>query len=112
MDLYNELLGMIEELNVSIKQLRTNGTKLAEAEKDYKITLRTEALKLKADGLPVTLINQVIYGVQEVADKRFARDVAEAIYNANQEHINATKLKMRILESQLDREWGAAKRTV
>ena len=34
------------------------------------------------------------------------RDVAETIYNTNQEHINCTKLKMRILESQIQREWG------
>lgn len=95
------------ELTASIKRLRANGEKLAIAERDYKITLRQEALKLRAgDNMPVTLINNVIYGVPEVAEKRFKRDVEQANYDANKEHINVTKLKLRILENQLSREWG------
>lgn len=108
MDLYEEILALMNELTKSIKVLKQNGVKFAEAERDYKITLRTEAIKLRVDNTPVTLINQIIYGVPEVAQKRLDRDIAEATYNANQEHINVTKLKLRILENQLAREWGAS----
>ena len=107
-DLYEEIQRLMAELTASIKKLRANGEKLAEAERDYKITLRQEALRLRAGDMPVTLINQVIYGVKEVAEKRFKRDVEQANYDANKEHINVTKLKLRILEAQLAREWGAA----
>jgi hypothetical protein len=107
MDLVNEIFKLQDELTASISKLANNGRKLAEAERDYKITLRTEALKLRSEkGLPVTLIAQIIYGVPEVAKLRFERDIAETIYNTNQEHINATKLKMRILENQISREWS------
>lgn len=106
-DLYNELTKKTNELSLSIKKLRETGTEYAEAEKEYKITLRQEALKLRAEkGMPVTLIQQVVYGVPEVADKRFARDVKEAVYKANQEAINTLKLQIRIIESQLQREWS------
>ena len=109
-DLYNELVKKTQELNVSIKKLRETGTEFAEAERDYKICLRQEALKLRAEkGMPVTLIQQVVYGVPEVADKRFKRDVAEAIYQANQEAINSIKLQMRVIEGQLNREWHSMK---
>lgn len=109
-DLYNELQQKIKDLNVSIKKLRETGTEYAEAERDYKITLRQEALKLRAEkGMPVTLIQQVVYGVPEVAEKRFKRDVKEAIYQANQEAINSTKLQIRVIESQLNREWNNTK---
>lgn len=108
MDLYEDILALMNELTKSIKVLKQNGAKLAEAERDYKITLRTEALKLRADSTPVTLINQIIYGMPEVADKRLTRDIAKATYDANLEHINVTKLKLRILENQLAREWGNA----
>ena len=109
MDLINDIQMLMEELTISIKKLRQTGNALAEAERDYKITLRQEALKLKLeDKLPVTLINQIIFGVPEVADKRFKRDIAETMYNTNQEHINATKLKLRLLESQINREYGAS----
>ena len=108
MDLYEEIQRLMAELTASIKKLRTNGEKLAEAERDYKLTLRQEALKLRAESEPVTLINSIIYGVPEVAEKRFKRDVEEANYKANQEFINICKLKLRILESQLAREYGVA----
>ena len=113
MDLINEIQALMEELTISIRKLEQTGRALAEAERDYKITLRQEALKLRVEkDMPVTLINQIIFGVPEVAEKRFKRDVAETIYNTNQEHINATKLKLRLLESQLNREWGNVKNEV
>lgn len=96
----------MDELTRSIKVLRKNGQNLAEAERDYKITLRQEALILRDNGMPVTLINQIVYGIPEVAEKRFKRDVEDATFKANQEHINICKLKLRILENQLAREWG------
>lgn len=108
MDLYEEILRLMAELTASIKHLRANGVKLAEAERDYKITLRQEALRLRAGEMPVTLINQVIYGVPAVAELRLKRDIEQANYDANKEHINVTKLKLRILEAQLSREWGAS----
>lgn len=109
-DLFNELNQKIKELNISIQSLRKTGTEFAEAEKDYKIKLREEALKLRAEkGMPVTLIQQVVYGVPEVAQKRYMRDVKEAVYQANQEAINSIKLQIRVIENQLQREWGASK---
>ena len=108
MDLFQELEKKIQELNISLKKLRETGTEYAEAERDYKITLRQEALKLRNDDkLPVTLIQQIVYGVPEVAEKRFKRDVKEAIYKSNQEAINVLKLQIRIMENQIQREYGA-----
>ena len=108
MDLYNDIQELMNELSTSISLLRQNGNKLAKAEQEYKICLRQEALKLRSEqDMPVTLINQIIFGVPEVAKKRFERDVAETMYNTNQEHINVTKLKLRLLEAQLNREWSS-----
>lgn len=109
MDLFEEITRLMAELTASIGKLRANGAKLAEAERDYKITLRTEALRLRASDMPVTLINSIIYGVEEVAELRLTRDIAQANYEANKEHINICKLKLRILEAQVQREWGQAK---
>lgn len=107
MDLQNEILNKIQELNISIKKLRETGSDFALKEKEYKILLRQEALKLRSEkDMPVTLIQQVVYGIPEVAEKRFKRDVAEAIYNANQEAINSIKLQIRVLDSQISREWN------
>lgn len=110
MDLIQEIQNLYNQLDISVKTLRKSGTEFAQSEHDYKIKLREEALKLRAEeNMPVTLINQIIYGVPEVARLRFERDVKEAVYQANLEAINSIKLKLRILEGQLQREWGVSK---
>jgi len=105
-DLVEDVFKLKDELNASIKLLKTNGSKLAMAERDYKITLRTEALKLRENGMAIGLIDLIIYGVPDVAKLRFERDVADTIYKTNLEHINTTKLQLRVIENQIQREWG------
>lgn len=105
-DLYQELQAKTQQLEKSIRQLRKSGTNYAQAEKDYKIQLRQECLKLRDGGMAIGLIEKTCYGIPEVAKLRFKRDVAEAVYKANMEAINSIKLQMRLLESQLSREWS------
>ena len=110
MELYEELNIKTQELDKSIKSLRHTGTEYAEAERAYKVCLRQEALRLRTErDMPVTLIDKVVYGVPEVAEKRFTRDVAEAVYKANMEAINSIKLQIRIIEGQINREWSISK---
>ena len=105
-DLYSELQQKTRQLDISIRGLRGSGTEYAKAEKEYKILLRTECLKLRDEGMAVTLIDKICYGIPSVAEARFKRDVAETIYKANLEAINSIKLQMRLIEAQLEREWG------
>lgn len=105
MELYQELQQKITQLDYSVKQLRENGTSYAQAEKDYKVLLRQECLKLRDEGMAVGMIDKTCYGIPSVAEARFRRDVAEAVYKANQEAINSLKLQMRLIDAQLSREW-------
>lgn len=105
-DLLQELQMKQKQLDVSIKQLRKSGTEYAEAEKEYKILLRAECLKLRDSGMAIGMIDKTCYGIQNVADARFKRDVAETVYRANLEAINSIKLQLRLLENQIQREWG------
>ncbi len=107
MDLFNELQTKTRELEVSIKSLRQSGTNYAQAEKDYKVLLRQECLKLRDEGMAIGMIDKTCYGIPSVAEARFKRDVAEAVYKANLEAINSIKLQMRLLENQLQREFGS-----
>lgn len=106
-DLYTQIQVKTQELNTSIKELRNSGTNYAQAEKNYKVRLAQECLKLRDNGTPVTLIDKVCYGVPEVAELRFKRTVAETVYRANLEAINGIKLQLRLLENQMQREYGA-----
>ena len=104
--LYHELQSKTQQLEMSIKQLRTSGTAYAQAEKDYKVLLRQECLKLRDDGMAIGMIDKTCYGIPSVAEARFKRDVAEAVYKANLEAINSIKLQLRLIENQIQREWG------
>ena len=108
MDLINELNQKIRELEICIKNLRKSGTEYAQAEKDYKVLLRHECLKLRSEGMAIGLIDKICYGIPEVADARFNRDVKETVYKANLEAINSTKLQLRLIENQIQREYGAS----
>ena len=105
-DLINELNDLNRKLSTGINLMAKYGKEYAEAERDYKITLNQECLKLRESGIAVTLIDKVVYGVKEVADKRFKRDVAETMYNTSKENVNAIKLQIRILDNQISREWS------
>ena len=104
--LYEELQSKTQQLDMSIKQLRKNGTEYAQAEKDYKVLLRQECLKLRDDGMAIGMIDKTCYGIPSVAEARFRRDVAEAVYKANLEAINSIKLQLRLIENQIQREWS------
>ena len=106
--MYDEIMKQNRLMEQAVKMLRKTGADYAEAERDYKVLLRQETLRLRDSGLAVGLIDKTVYGVPSVADARFKRDVAKAIYEANQESINTTKLTIRILMNQYDKEWNCA----
>ena len=105
-DLLSEIQGKTKQLEVAVRQLRKSGTDKAQTERDYKILLRQEALKLRDSGMAIGMIDKVIYGIPSVAEARFRRDVADTVYQANLESINSIKLQLRLLDAQIGREWG------
>lgn len=105
-DLWGEIQQKTKQLDYCIKELRKSGTAYAEAERAYKIKLREVCLKLKGEGMAIGMISLTCYGVPEIAELRFKRDVAETVYKANQEAINSIKLQLRLLDNQVSREWS------
>lgn len=107
--MWEEIQERTKKLDQAIEHLAENGRDLAIKEKEYKIALNQKALQLRAEDMPVTLINQVIYGYKDIALLRLARDTAQVKYNANQEYLNVLKLEIRVLENQIAREYGNTK---
>lgn len=100
----NELNDLSKRLTQGIKLMGKYGREYAEAERDYKVALSQEALRLRAEEMPVTLIDKVVHG--KVADVRFKRDSAEIMWKTSIENVNAIKLQIRILDNQISREYG------
>lgn len=108
-DLVTEIGNKSRMLDVAIAELKKRGQKYAEAEKAYRIALARRILDEREKGTPVTIISDICRGSAQIAGLRFERDCAEVVYKSAMESINSMKLQIRLMDSQLDREWGAAK---
>lgn len=106
-DLLQKLEQALNDLDISMRSLRKHGTELAMAERDYQVLKAQTVLVMKSNGCPMTEINLSIKGQPAVAEAMLKRDVAKAMYEANQEHINVKKLEIRVIENQIGREWNA-----
>lgn len=104
-DLFNEIFQRLQQLEESVKDLRQDGARYAEAEREYRTEQSKEMLNMRHNGMPVTIIPDVVRGMEHVSDLRFERDCARVIYESTKEAINVYKLAVRILENQLEREW-------
>ena len=104
--MYHEIMEEQAKLEVALSLLKKRGKAFAEAERDYTIALRSEIMKLRDEGHPVTIIIQLAKGNSNVAQLRTQRTINETLYRSSLEAINVLKLKIRIMEAQYDREWG------
>ena len=108
MDLQNELDSRLKDLDVAIKSLRKTGEEYAKAYTDYRVELAKELLILKNEGYAITLAGDIARGKPQIAHLKFLEISKEAIYKANLESINATKLAIKIIQEQIEREYGSS----
>ena len=106
MDLTNELNNLIKKLDISVKSLRNTGSDYAKAYTDYRVALAKELMILKEEGYAITLAGDIARGKPEIARLKFKEISSEAIYKANQEAINSTKLQIKIIQEQINKEWS------
>lgn len=104
-DLFLELRDKQRMLETALGELGKRGREYADAEQKYRIALAQKMLIERDKGLPVTIISDICRGDKEIAKLKFNRDVAEVMYQAAQEAIQAYKLGIRMLDSQIEREW-------
>jgi hypothetical protein len=78
-----------DRLEKSIVELHRLAKLKAQAEHDYRIAETQETLKLKTEGIAITLIPSLVKG--NIADKLLERDTAEALFVACRESIDILK---------------------
>lgn len=107
----NDLVALIESkremLNKAIYESKERGIKFATAERDYQIAKTKKAFIWQEGGHKATFIAEMIRGDEEIANLRWERDCCEVLYDSAKDYINGVKLELRLLESQLDREWNS-----
>ena len=103
--LWDEVQIIKNQLDQALGSWRANGLAWAEAEREYRKLKSKEILRLNAEGLPKTLILDIVKGLDEVADADFKRNAALVVYKANGEAINVKKAEFKALEAELEREY-------
>lgn len=106
MDLYEELQLKQKQLDYSLKQLPKLGKEYASAYTQYRIELAKELVRLKNDGMPVTIAYDIARGNPNVAKLKFDEIASESLYLACKESINVKKLEIKIIQEQINKEMG------
>lgn len=101
-DLINELNLHRGNLNLAIKELKVRGQAKAEAEKNYRIALAKEMLRLRTEGTPVTIISDLCRGNEQIATLKMQRDIADSLYESNMQAIYNYKLNIDIVQNQIN----------
>lgn len=106
-DLIAERNAIIDELVKETEVMRSSGCQYAHNKRDYRKAVRVETLRETMEGTKVTVISDLVRGIDYVANLADARDCSEAIYKSSQEKINVLKLRLRIIEDDINREWSS-----
>lgn len=105
-DLWLQISKLTEDLNIGLKDLRARGVAYADAYRRYRMLLSQELLRLRDEGMPVTIAYDVARGKEEIANAKFEELKTEAYYKSCLEGINVYKMQIKILENQLSREYS------
>lgn len=104
-DLVIEMSNIRKQLNECLIFYKNCGRSLAAAERDYKIALRQEFLRLHIeDKVAWTACGELAKGDKKVAGLRFTRDLRKSDYECTLEKILVLKSELRIVENDMNNE--------
>ena len=105
-----EELQKLEELNnlltSALSEYKKRGYEYAKAYRDYRVKVAQKLLELKAEGMPVTISYDIARGNEEVAKAKEQEIITESLYKSCQEAINTYKLQIKILQAQINNDYG------
>ena len=105
-----EELQKLEELNnlltSALSEYKKRGQDYAKAYKNYRVKVAQKLLQLKADGMPVTISYDIARGDEEVANAKEQEIITECLYKSCQEAVNVFKLQIKILQAQINNDYG------
>lgn len=88
-----------QKIDKNINNLTSMARKYAESEKQYRLELAKEIIKLRTEGVQATLIPGVARG--NIADLKFDRDLAETEYKAYKQMLQSLQVELSGYQSIL-----------
>ncbi len=104
MDSILQMKQLNDLLTSALGEYKKRGQEYARAYANYRKLVAQELLKLKAEGMPVTIAYDIARGKEEVAQAKEHEIIAECLYKSCQEAINTYKLQIKILQEQINKE--------
>lgn len=104
-DLRAELTETVAMMDTALRKYKERAKEYSEAEKAYRIALHSEIMILKDQKFAATLISDLARGNKEIAELKRARDYSQALLKSAYEAINVNKIKVKLIEEQIKREW-------
>lgn len=105
-DLWSEAERLMALNEERVGQMRRAGVQLAENEAEYRVALADAILQERSRGTAATLTGDIVRGRRDIAELKLRRDSAETNYKAFAEEINVNKLRLRVINEQIAREWS------
>ena len=105
MEDYEKLEELNELLSKALERYKVRGVEYAEAYKNYRVLLSQELLKLRAEGMPVTIAYDIARGTENVAKAKEQEIITECLYKSCQEAINTYKLQIKILQENINKDY-------
>lgn len=103
LDLCGELMEDRRLMKAAVSEASARGREYAAKKADYYSKKSAAALKMKADGMPVTLIEAAVKGVPEVAAAMLEMQCAEAVWRAAMKAVDVYRDDCRIVYDQIRR---------
>lgn len=108
--MWNEIQDTLQLLDLTINEAKDHGYAMNLAEAHYYSVKDQELTELVAQGTSATLAKEIVKGRPRVNGALLDFRNKQIDYDNAREGINAYKLRIRVLEAQLEREWAQAKR--
>ena len=106
MDDYKTLEELNKKLTEALNKIKKTSADYANAYRAYRVALRKEHLRLRSNGIPVTIADDLARGEETVAALKEQEIITEALYRSNIEAINVYKLQIKIINEQIRTEYN------
>lgn len=107
--MWHEIAEVMEKAEKSLSEYKKYQKDYALKEYEYRTALSKRLLERRAEGQAVTHLADIVKGESDIAKLRFDRDIAEGLKNSAEKGTDFYKLYARLMEAQMQREWGACK---
>jgi hypothetical protein len=103
-DLIAEMLDIAQRMDEAIADMRSEGLKAAEAERDYRKAKAKVMARLKAGGWAATATEAMANGDEVVAGHRYDRDYWDTMQSASKEALQVLKRRYDAARGIYERE--------